>query len=285
LQPVKDIDEKADAFGTLLGMLTTAPIFSEPDVQRLRHAFYRQSTVVRRHAAEIFHANRIMRARHDGWEEFYLEALTHFFLVNHEDGYGFPAERETTLLAWLGDGVSIGNFGERRLALRLLLRATSIPHRLEQRVFDAISESLIHQPERWLGLGKRSAGVIDALDVQLIRRLLYAETAPYPRTIRPAAITFLLKLDRLATRFVNPDGWRRLLVGSIVRHLSGPPPVVPDGDTPSSTAFLTAMTTLLSSYERVEDAASLREDVLAAARLTGLGCDERPTMSGALSIP
>jgi hypothetical protein len=267
LPPVLDIDGEVDAFGTLLGTFTSKPVIHEHDMQRLRHAFYSHGVIDRRLAAEIFHANRNMRARHDGWTEFYLEALTDVFLDCHQGQYLLPAASESVLLAWLGDGVSIADPGERRLALRILLRANNGPERLEQRVVHAIEKNMLHESERWLEGGKRSAGIIDALDIHLIQRLLRGCGGPHPRKIRRAAITFLLNLNRHAQRFVDPDGWWRLLVGSLVRHLCAELPLGPAARTDPRVDIVAGLTTLLDCRESPTNAARLRHDVLAAAQV------------------
>lgn len=213
-------DDKASAFDTLLGALTLKAALRDADVQMLRLAFYEEGIIERRRAAAIFHANRLMQIVHDGWIAFYLEALTGFFLTPLQEYDAVDAEVETTLLAWLGEGVAIPNQGERQLATRLLMRATNEPLRLEQRVLQAISENLLHEGARWIGEGKRIPGVIDAADIQLIRRLAYRNDMAQDRTIRKAIIPFLLRLDRQAERFADPDGWRRLLAACLARHLS-----------------------------------------------------------------
>ncbi|MDH3661126.1 MAG: hypothetical protein OEU92_14060, partial [Alphaproteobacteria bacterium] len=113
MQSLLDTDGKADDFGALLGALATKPALFEDDVQRIRHVFYRQGAVDRRSAAQIFHANRVMRASNDCWTEFYLEALAEFFLDAQRDGLVLPADKETALLTWLGDGISLVDLGER----------------------------------------------------------------------------------------------------------------------------------------------------------------------------
>ena len=162
----------------VLDELASKATLSEGDIERLRHALYQQGGLDRRLAARVFHANRIMEANHDGWSELYLEALTGFFLDYQSGSYALPAEGEATLLTWLGDGPSIGHPNERRLALRILLKDSGAAALLERRVLDAVSENLLHRSERWLGVGERSAGFVDVVDMQLIRRLTHRRRGP-----------------------------------------------------------------------------------------------------------
>lgn len=230
-------DQEPDAFDTLLGTLTSKAVLRASDIQMLRHAFYEEGIIERRRAAAIFHANRLIQGAHVGWIAFYLEALTAFFLKSHHEYDAVDAEAENTLLVWLGEGVIIPNPGERQLTTRLLMRATNEPRRLEQRVLQAISENLLHEDARWIGEGKRIPGIVDAADIQLIRRLAYRSDKAQDRTIRKAIIPFLLRLDRQAERFADPDGWRRLLAACLARHLSQDLPADCDYDQLSRGSF------------------------------------------------
>lgn len=277
MSTVLDIDVAWDDFGTVLGNLIAKPVHLERDIERLRHALYRQGGVDRRRAAAIFHANRIMPVSHDGWSEFYLEALSDFFLKYQSDNYVLLAESETVFLSWLGDGVSIEDANERRLTLRILMRASNIPDRIERRVLDAVKENLLHESERWLDVGSRSAGVIDALDMHLIRRLVLGAGGQYPRKSSRAAVTFLLGLDQHVEQFVEPNEWRQLLIGCIASLLA-----VDQKD--GSEMGLASVSDLegwiklhLDDGYSSEDATCLQDDILSAMRRMSLGGEHAPT--------
>lgn len=257
---------ETDDFAALLEALSTKPAPHGHDLQRLRQALYRRGRLDRQHAAWIVHANRIMQTSDDGWIEFYLEALIGFFLDHRGDDGTLSPDREALLLAWLGEGEGIDHVAERRLALRILLQTRDTPERLERRVLAAIFENFLHQSERWLGPGRRRPGIIDALDIQLIRRLLHGNGGLHPRLRHRAAVTFMLDLDREASRFVDPEGWRDLLVGYVLRYLWGAlfdarcqvRPTLPDLDA--------ALEDLLDPLADTDAGHHLRSDVLKAAR-------------------
>ncbi|MEM8948460.1 MAG: hypothetical protein AAGC99_03920 [Pseudomonadota bacterium] len=216
-----NIDAAVNDFSALLGELTSTSTFSRLNIEELRTALFRQGGVDRRCAAEIFHANRTITPEKNGeWSEFYLEVLTGFFLQYQSGRYILPAEFEDLLVAWLGEGTSIDHVNERRLTLRILLRVTNTPDRIERRVLGAVSSNLLSQSERWLGNGQRSPGVLDALDMQLIRRLVCRAEGHYQRNCSRAAIVFLLKLNEQMEGFADPEGWRQLILHCAARHLS-----------------------------------------------------------------
>ena len=165
----------------------------------------------RRLAATIFHANRCLNVRSDEWVEWYLGVLSSFFLAPIRQGWSMPEESEACLLAWMGESVEIPNLAERRLAVRLLLKSWARPGRLEQRVFQALENNILHQNQRWLERGERRPGVIDSLDIHLIRRLLSAGDDGERLTVNRLQAEILFSLDRHATEVTDVDAWQRLL--------------------------------------------------------------------------
>lgn len=265
MQSILEIDGRTDDFTCLLRELAKSPVIDDRDLEALDRAFYRRGGVDRQCAAEIFHANRIMRDRHHGWMEFYLEALTDFFLEYHEDGFFLPDGAGAILLAWLGEGTPVADIGERRLILRLLLKADDVPERFERRVLDALSENLLEHSERWLGNGSREAGVIDVLDMQLLRKSVYGAGRKAPNRISSVAADFLADLDRRALSFMEPGAWRSLLIDALALHLRAR---IQPGDM-TVLAMKDEVQTCLKAWfgtdNSADEAANLHHDVLKAA--------------------
>ncbi len=262
-----EADIALDDFSAALDELTSKPALFERDVERLRHALYRQGGVDRRSAAEIMQANRIMQTSHNGWSEFYLEALSDFFLEYQGDNVVLPACSEEMLLAWLGDGVAIDHVNERRLILRILLKATSTPVLLERRVLDAVKENFLHHSERWIGAGERSKGVVDALDMQLIRRLTHGARGQYPRRSNQAVVSFLVDLEQQVKQFTDREGWRRLLIDCVALHLTMGPM---NGCALEKVPVVELKTRIKALFEQdsaVSRSACLQDDILSAMQL------------------
>lgn len=216
---VMKIDGEADGLSLLLAALKRKPVITDHDIRELRHALYDEAPIDRRLAAEIFHTNRILPIHSDAWTEFYLEALSDFFLEQDANSPILRAPSEALLLGWLGDDVMIDDRAERRLVQRLLLRAEDVSERFESYVLDAIGETLLHQNERWLCNGEREASVVDALDRQLIQRTVDRFTRGEPGRVTRVGARFLLRLDRQAFAFEEPETWRSFLVQSVVHHM------------------------------------------------------------------
>ena len=82
-------------------------------------------------------------------------------------------------------------------------------------MFDAVASHLLQKAERWLGEGRRSPGVIDALDLNLIRRLLLGASGQGSNTLSQAGRAFLLRLHREALEFTDSEGWHAFFTNAL----------------------------------------------------------------------
>ncbi len=277
--PIPEVNNLVEDGSGLLTEFATRRDINDEDVRQLREVAYQRGEVDRRFAAEIFHANRqIDKSPHD-WTELYLELLSHYFLDYREGRYGLSSEKEALLLSWLGDNGPIEAVSERRLTLRILLKATNAPECLERRLLGNLSHMLLHRPERWSGGEERSPGRIDAMDMQLIRRLIDRHADDGSCQVSAAMAAFLLDIEWKAYSFNDPSSWRRLLVETILKHLDPERPDKAEMSDGQDSAFAAALARLLgldrekaagtagSANEGEGDRVQLCQDILAAARM------------------
>lgn len=280
-----ECDAQTGAFGALLARLSAKSTLFDQDVEGLRQAFYRDGPCNQRRAAEIFHANRAMSSPEGAWIEFYLEALTDFLLDMDREGYRLGARSQATLFDWLGDDVLVVNLGERRLLARVMLRADDVSDRFERLVFASFRHHLLRESERWTGgqIGRR--GGIDALDLQMIRRLIIGRRQPLPKSVSAAGFDFLFELDRHALQFAEPRAWLDLLTEGAALHLcdrskadvSISKPIL-DVETSAS------IRTMLIANHPPAEAAELGDDiVMQATRLLEVSCSLRPAKGRCVS--
>lgn len=218
MSPIPEVDSFAEDKARLLADCAARRAVRADDVRRLREATYRLGKIDRRFAAELVHANRRIENSPEEWRELVVELLSSFFLDYREGQYGLSEEKEALLLSWLGDNEAIATSEERRLALRVLLKAANAPELLERHVLSAITDNLMHRSERWLGTGERLPGQIDAMDMQLIRSLVERQAGMGSCLVSRTMVSFLLAIEQKALSFADPGGWRRFLIDSILRH-------------------------------------------------------------------
>ena len=191
------IGTELDPVETCLQAIVDRQTATEEDVSRLRQAFYRRNGVDRDLAARVFQAHRSM--------------------PSPDPACSAAAER--MLLDWIGDGASSANFGERRLILRLMFRAATVSERFQRFVLAMLRDNLVDEEHRLLSGEPRRPGEIDAIDLQLIRKVIYGAGGQYPIAVGRAAADFLFDLGSSATGFTDPAAWRALFVKAIAMHL------------------------------------------------------------------
>lgn len=210
------IGDEAGSFDSLLESVVASPAVTEETVQQLRLAFYRRGSIDRPLAARIMHANRCFAAAHPSWTEFYLEALADFFLTRAENRIMLPAHAEGMLIGWIGDGGRITNIGERRLVLRIMLRATELSEGFRRLGMDMVRHNLFHETEQLLSHAPRQPGVVDGADMQLIRKLVCSAGGQQSIEAGRTLADFLRDLDQRAARIVDRAAWHRLLAEIVV---------------------------------------------------------------------
>lgn len=192
---------------------------TEDSLHELRHLLYRSCPIDHDQVKKILEVHRSTSAKDGPWIEFFLEALTDFFLTRQEDRIYLTDIAETRLLDAIGDEDPIINSGHRHLALRLLLRATEVSERFRRLVLNMVQHHLMHDSQRLLIDLSRQPGTIDIVDLQLIRKLVFGAGGQYDRPIDQSTANFLIELDQPCFTVIDQDAWRRLFRKAMSLHL------------------------------------------------------------------
>ncbi|MGI9433297.1 MAG: hypothetical protein ACR2Q4_00435 [Geminicoccaceae bacterium] len=204
---------------TVLSDIAPHPILADHDADRLQRAFHRQGSLDSQLACKIFdlHPTRSPDDRH--WIDFFTEALASYFLHRRGDTIFIPDSEEDLLIRSIATAGPIIDPGHRRLALRLYLRATELSERYQRVVLDTVRLSLLHDEHRFLLKASRSPGVIDIVDLHLIRKLVYGAGGQYPCRISRVAAEFLLALDHQHSPLAHTEEWASFSCEAIMSHL------------------------------------------------------------------
>ncbi len=192
---------------------------SEDDLYRLRQTLFRRDSLSQKQAICLFETHRKMPVSDGLWIEFSIEALAEFFLTRRGNDIFLRAIKEDFLFDVIGEVIPMTDLGHRRLALRLLLRATHVSPRHQRLVFDTVLHHLMHEDRRLLIDLERQAGSVDVLDLHLIRKLVYGAGGQYQGKIDRMTADFLLSLDQARLDFVDPLAWQHLFLKAMSLHL------------------------------------------------------------------
>lgn len=188
------------------------------DVVRLRRAIYQEGGVDREKAAALFRLHRDAKSHDPAWAEFYVEALADFFYWREGSDSALTDEAERMLGDWIGPAGEIDGT-ELRLLLNLMFRTNGCSERFRAYVRDAVRHSVLHGSQALYGQGARKPGVIDAADVEIIRKLVYGLGGQNGMAISAAEAEFLFELEHATTGAPNAAAWRDLFVKAITMHL------------------------------------------------------------------
>jgi hypothetical protein len=189
------------------------------DVLRLRRAIYGDGGIDRDKAAWLFALNRDRKGRDPAWTEFYVEALTDFFYWREGSDSKLTEEAERMLMGWIGPADEIDDGTELRLLLNLMFRTNGSSETFRGYVLDAVRHSVLHSSQALYGHAERTPGVIDAADVEVIRKLVYGLGGQRGIAISRAEAEFLFELNDATSGAPNAPAWRDLFVKAVTMHL------------------------------------------------------------------
>lgn len=189
------------------------------DVLRLRRAIYQEGGIDREKAAALFKLNRDHKSHDPAWAEFYVEALSDFFYWREGSDSVLTEDAERMLMDWIGPAEAIDDGTELRLLLSLMFRTNGSSEAFRAYVLDAVRHSVLHSSQALYGQAGRRPGVIDAADVEVIRKLVYGLGGQSGMAISVAEAGFLFELEHATAGSPNALAWRDLFVKAITMHL------------------------------------------------------------------
>lgn len=189
------------------------------DVLRLRRAIYGEGGIDREKAAALFKLNRDRKSHDPAWAEFYVEALGDFFYWREGSDSVLTEDAERMLMEWIGPADAIDDGTELRLLLRLMFRTNGCSETFRVYVLDAVRHSVLHSRQALYGDAERRPGVIDAADVEVIRKLVYGMGGQSGMAISTAEAEFLFELQHATAGAPNAPAWRDLFVKAVTMHL------------------------------------------------------------------
>jgi hypothetical protein len=122
-------------------------------------------------------------------------------------------------MEWIGPAEAIDDGTELRLLLHLMFRTNGSSEAFCAYVRDAVRHSVLHSSEPLYDQAGRKPGVIDAADVEVIRKLVYGLGGEGGMAISAAEAAFLFELEHATAGAPNAPAWRDLFVKAITMHL------------------------------------------------------------------
>ena len=196
------------------------------DVLSMRRSVYSGGSIDRIEAETLLTLEHAIKKRHPAWDEFYVEALTDFFMQGNDELTIDDKDAEFLEGGIVANG-QIADPTELRLLLNIIFKATACPDKLVAFARDALFNSIITSSSAIFKEGTRRPGAVDQHDVEAIRHLVYGRGSGM--AISKEEADWLIEIDRATATADNHSGWSDLFVKAIAMYIlyqGGSPDVV-----------------------------------------------------------
>lgn len=205
-----DIAAKAAADGSI------AP----EEIQVLRELGWADGRMDPDEAETLFVANDALVEPGRDWCDFFVEALSNF-IVHTVEPHGYvDQEMGDELVYRIDRDGRVDSLAELELLVRVLEIASSVPVSLRSYTLQQI-EAAIEHGEGPTRHGELAGSGINAAEVALLRRMIFAPGSDGPACVRQAEAELLFRLKDAALYEPNAPEWQELFVQGVANFLLG----------------------------------------------------------------
>ncbi|MEQ8700367.1 MAG: hypothetical protein RLT05_27865 [Bauldia litoralis] len=199
------------------------------DVLRLRRQVFPDGVVSEAEAIAVFRLDHACRDKDPAWTQFYVDALTDFFVWQTEPRGYVGADQANRLLKEISHDGRVDAMSELELLINVVHWCTQCPDSLAYLALAAVKDSVLNPATAPYG-SNRPPAVVSPADVALIRKVIYAQGSPGGFTVTREEADLMVEIDQATHGEENADDWPDLFAKGVANALMFPrgAPVVPD---------------------------------------------------------
>ena len=205
-------------FRDIAGQAMADGAISAEEILALRAAGWADGTMDPEEAESLFIANDHLHEPSAEWTDFFVEALSNF-IVNTVPPSGYvDQEMADELISRIDHDGRVHTMTELELMLRVFEKAASVPASLKAYAMRQIEEAVVHGegPTRH---GELSGQGINADEVAMLRRFVYAPASDRPAAISLVEAEMLFRIKDATLYEVNAPEWQELFVKGVANFL------------------------------------------------------------------
>ena len=187
-------------------------VIDPAEFSQLRRKIFDDGHISLHEADMIFQLDMQAQSLPEGWSDFFVGVITDF-LIRQTMPTGYV---DSIHSAWLMERIEyddqINEDTEMELLLNILRLAVDVPRDLEVYALNKVRDKIISR-----GLNGQLS--IQAQDVDLLKRVLYASSGSGGFSICREEAQFLFELDEICQHSDNAPEWQKLFVGATANHL------------------------------------------------------------------
>jgi len=189
------------------------------DVLRMRREIFADGIVSLDEADCLFKLNDAFEDPISEWNDFFVQALTNFFLYQQKPSGFITASDGNYLISKVWQDERVKSATELELIVHLIDRAQTCPDALRECVIREVKESVLTNSGPLRDGHFLKAGVIDAAEVAILERVLFGMASEGSLAISRAEAELLFDLNDATIEAENHPSWRKLFVKGISNYL------------------------------------------------------------------
>lgn len=203
----------------LLTRLMRAGAVTDGDVMMLREAVWIDEAIAAPVVDALFKLNDQLTVRPPSWTDFFIEAVE-YFLVDQSEPQGFV---DQACADWLRQKIDkngrVATLPEIELLVAVLERAENTAEDLKSFAYTQIENAIVSGEGPTRGDGTVRPRCVDAVEVELLRRLIFAGGGEGAVIVGPQEADMLLRIKDATLDGDNVTSWMRLFVQGLGNHL------------------------------------------------------------------
>jgi len=203
------------------GVIEAKGSISAEDLLVLRQSVFRDGIVDRTEAEAIFRLDSGCSDKAAVWDEFYVDALTDYFVWSSEPPKYVSEENAKFLIEQITRDGRIAGGSELELLVNIVHWADLVPEDLIVLMLQSVKESVLRPDQAAYGHG-RNAGVVTAADVLLVRRAIYSPGGGGSYTVTKREAEMIFDINNATVASDNDPAWQDLFVKAIANYLMFP---------------------------------------------------------------
>jgi len=200
------------------GVKAKASITAE-DTLAIRRAVWPDGKIDPAEAEAIFDVNTSVKGSAPDWVDFFAEAISTYVVWQQSPvGYVDEAKAEWLMAKIDADG-RVDSLGELELLVKILENATNVPETLKGYALRQMEQIVLTGTGPTRDVGSLDPGSINATEVNLLRRMLFAQASDGPASISRAEAEMLFRIKDATLGSDNAPEWKTLFVQAVGNHL------------------------------------------------------------------
>lgn len=205
---------------TITAVMSTGKI-TAADVKALEEKGFPDGITSQGEAEIVYRLDCECTDKDPSWNQAYIDWLTEYYIWRTEPAGSVSEEQANHLIPNLLTDGRISGETELELLLNIVSWAHACAAGVGHLVLKVVWESVTGQPNPAYGLGRRP-NVIDAVDVEILRKAIYAPSANGGIMVSRPEAELLFAMNNATSGSDNDPGWEPLFVNAIASHLMYP---------------------------------------------------------------